>query len=626
MTTTNFKIGDFVTCSIAGKYAYTNNKSLCVVVNELDGDGDIGVVVIGSDQTLYKDRTKRATLPLTINSPYGFYVKPQNFEHISVSDWLEKAKTSNVTFYENFNEIISYYTGGDIFMEDFIKSRRKAEEKNRIFAPLVLNPFIFSEEKRKETLAIFGDLYTKYVIDYDEKGLNAQWEAYAKAKAPLVGLFAKHKDFDPNTLTIVKNVEITRSFNKNDVSDFCQWLHTQVESHAEKHQYKVNGMTHREAYNAYRHIDSIIDYMESINARGHVVKVDGMNLSEWRMEWKRLKDIYNLIDRNSSKYCMCWDDYFVSNEDYPKYTAARDFIKNLKKISSDRLSEKEAEDFNKIAAPLFNRMSHKGHMLDFGAREGMKISSIVLKFFKKFDLDKVEEWEEKNGRKVNWGWSRRFGDFCTAIKPVVQKRKFVLSLNPADYLTASFGHGWGSCHTIDYLNIREADHTYSGMYRSGGVSYMGDPSTVVTYLLDPSYNGKEYWLEDKLTRTLFHVGENKFCQGRTYPDNRDVDDDTSTAGQIRNIFYGIMEDIIRELKGKDFKVEWRHILGTSVCGDHMNGFGTNYRDPFEYEDCGISTIVGHPSDKKIVFGSDPVCPVCGRKHSHSGNITCCRNM
>lgn len=623
---TNFKVGDFVTCSFAGKYSCTNEKSLCVIVNELDSDGDIGVVVIGGDCTLNKERTKGANLPLTINSPYGFYVKPKYFEHISVWDWLKKAQTfTEVTVYENFYDIISYYTGEDISMESFIKARKEEEERNRIFAPLTLNPFIFSEEKRKETLAIFGDLYTKYVIDYDEKGLNAQWEAY-KAKAPLVALFAKHKDFDANTLTIVKDVEIKRSFNKNEVSDFCQWLRTQIENHAEKHPYKVNGMSRAEAYDSYRRINSIVDYMESINARGHVAKVDGMNLNEWKIELRRVREIHNLITENSSKFCISWDDYFVSNEDYSKYTAARDFINKLKKISSDRLSQEEAEDFNKIAAPLFSRKSHKGHMLDFGAREGMKISSIVLKFFKKFDLDKVEEWEEKNGRKVNWGWSRRFGDFCAAIKPVVQKRKFVLSLNPADYLTASFGHGWGSCHTIDYLNIREADHTYSGMYRSGGISYMGDPSTVVTYLLDPSYNGKEYWLEDKLTRTLFHVGENKFCQGRTYPDNRDVDDDTSVAGQVRNIFYGIMEDIIREIKGKDFKVEWEHNLGTSVCDSHMNGFGTNYKDPFEYEDCGISTIVGHPSEKKIVFGSDPVCPVCGRKHSHSGSITCCRSM
>lgn len=621
-----FKIGDFVTCGVAGKYAFTNERSLCVVVSEFDRDGDIGVVVIGSDQTLYKDRTKRATLPLTVNSPYGFYVKPRNFVHITVSDWLEKAKTFDASMYENFNEIVSYYTGEDISMEDFIKAKREEEEKNRIFAPLTLNPFIFSEEKRKETLAIFADLYTKYVIDYDEKGLNAQWEAYAKAKAPLVALFAKHKDFDVNTLTIVKDVDIKRSFNKREVSEFCDWLRTQIENHAEKHPYKVNGMSRTEAYDSYRRVNSIIDYMESINARGHVAKVDGMDINEWRLELRRVREIHNLITENSSKFCMNWDDYFVSNEDYPKYIAARDFIKNLKKISSDRLSQNEAIIFNRIAAPLFDRKSHKGHMLDFGAREGMKVSSIVLKFFKKFDLDKVEEWEEKNGRKVNWGWSRRFGDFCAAIKPVVQKRKFVLSLNPVDYLTASFGHGWGSCHTIDYLNIREADHTYSGMYRSGGVSYMGDPSTVVTYLLDPSYNGRTYWLEDKLTRTLFHVGENKFCQGRTYPDNRDVDDDTSTAGQVRNIFYGIMEDIIKELKGKDFKVEWEHNLGTSVCADHMIGYGTNYRDPFEYSDCGISTVVGYPSDKKIVFGSDPVCPVCGCKHHSSGSVTCCRGM
>lgn len=294
-TTTNFKIGDFVTCSYAGKYAYTNDKSLCVVVNELDGDGDIGVVVIGGDHILDKRKTKRANLPLSLSSPYGFYVKAKNFEHITVQDWLEKAKTfTEVSLYENFYEIVSYYTGEDISIGNFIKSRMEEEEKNRIFAPLMLNPFIFSEEKRKETLSIFADLYTKYVIGYDEKGLNAQWEAY-KTKAPLVALFAKHKDFDPNTLTIVKDVEITRSFNKNEVSEFCEWLRTQIENHAEKHQYKVNGMTSREAYSAYRHINSIIDYMESINARGHIAKVDGMNLSEWRMERKRLKDIYIIL-------------------------------------------------------------------------------------------------------------------------------------------------------------------------------------------------------------------------------------------------------------------------------------------------------------------------------------------
>jgi hypothetical protein len=111
---------------------------------------------------------------------------------------------------------------------------------------------------------------------------------------------------------------------------------------------------------------------------------------------------------------------------------------------------------------------------------GEKTSRVVNKICKYLGYDKHTDY------------NREFAKYADALSPMIIKRHTILSLNPLDYLTMSFGNSWASCHTIDKANKRRMPNSYEGQYSSGTMSYMLDPSSMVLYTVDAAYNGKEY--------------------------------------------------------------------------------------------------------------------------------------
>ena len=70
---------------------------------------------------------------------------------------------------------------------------------------------------------------------------------------------------------------------------------------------------------------------------------------------------------------------------------------------------------------------------------GQKTSRVVNKICQYLGFDKVD------------GYNREFAKYADSLSPMVIKRHTILSINPLDYLTMSFGNSWASCHTIDKI-------------------------------------------------------------------------------------------------------------------------------------------------------------------------------
>ena len=159
-------------------------------------------------------------------------------------------------------------------------------------------------------------------------------------------------------------------------------------------------------------------------------------------------------------------------------------------------------------------------------RAGQKTSRVVNKICQYLGLDKATNY------------NREFAKYADSLSPMVIKRHTILSINPLDYLTMSFGNSWASCHTIDKENKRNMPNNYSGCYSSGTVSYMLDGSSMVLYTVDASYKGNEYWNEPKINRQMFHYGEEKLVQARLYPQDNDGNGDAYAP------YRAIVQDII----------------------------------------------------------------------------------
>lgn len=213
-------------------------------------------------------------------------------------------------------------------------------------------------------------------------------------------------------------------------------------------------------------------------------------------------------------------------------------------------------------------------------------------------------------------YNKKFAKFADALSPVTVTQRVILSLNPIDYLTMSFGNSWASCHTIDKNNKRGMPNNYSGCYSSGTMSYMLDSSSMVLYVVDRAYDGTEYEWQPKINRQMFHYGEDKLVQGRLYPQSNDGDG--SAYEPYRQIVQEVMSTIF------EFPNLWTFKKGTTAIRNCVLSDGTHYRDYANFSSCSISKAKHKENNNFFTIGHNPICVECGKEHDVPDNINCCR--
>lgn len=234
---------------------------------------------------------------------------------------------------------------------------------------------------------------------------------------------------------------------------------------------------------------------------------------------------------------------------------------------------------------------------------GQKTSRVINKICNYLNYDKHPDY------------NKEFAKFADGLNPITIRRHTVLSINPLDYLTMSFGNSWASCHTIDKENKRRMPNSYEGQYSSGTISYMLDPSSMVFYTVDNKYDGDDYWTQPKINRQMFHYGEDKLVQGRLYPQCNDGYGESYTP--YRNIVQNIMSIIL------GVPNLWNLRKGIDAASEYIVSRGTHYADYESFSDCTLSVIRDSSNEKEFYVGSKPICISCGNYHGYTENINCC---
>ena len=268
-------------------------------------------------------------------------------------------------------------------------------------------------------------------------------------------------------------------------------------------------------------------------------------------------------------------------------------LSGLSTIARRTISESTADEIN-VMLP------------DIHAHTGQKTSRVINKICTYLGYNKHPDY------------NREFAKYADALSPITIKRHTVLSLNPLDYLTMSFGNSWASCHTIDKENKRGMPNNYSGCYSSGTISYMLDQSSMVFYTVDASANGEELWNEPKINRQMFHYGEEKLVQGRLYPQ----DNDGAQGDELYNSYRAIVQEIMAQIL--EVPNLWTVSKGTSAADRFICTYGTHYKDYQNYSNCTLSRLKGSENDNYITVGHDPICIYCGCEHDCEENISCCQ--
>ena len=253
------------------------------------------------------------------------------------------------------------------------------------------------------------------------------------------------------------------------------------------------------------------------------------------------------------------------------------------------------------AVDLFNNWDEE----HIHAHRGQKVTKAIKKFLAAWGVDTLPDFNSE--------WTK----YCDAINPAVMPRNTVISINPIDYLTMSFGHGWTSCHTIDKQNIdgRSTSTNYHGCYSGGTLSYMLDETSLVYYTVSPEYEGKDFQTQDKVTRCMFHIGEGKMIQGRMYP--QDNDGVASASDEPRSILQKIIAD------SWGINNYWKIEKGTGAASRYIDSCGQNYHDYECYGNCNLNYPMDMEINKnRIVVGKPAICIECGEEYSYQEAIEC----
>ncbi len=337
--------------------------------------------------------------------------------------------------------------------------------------------------------------------------------------------------------------------------------------------------------------------------KNHPNYIDGKFLIAFESDYER--EIDNAAIRDFGKWVR---DHLISD---PSCVAnVPDEVKNIRAercwlpyemfdLIYYHISQLKNRTINEETTNYINRV-----MPNIKAHNGEKTSRVVNRIFTYLNYNKHPEY------------NKRYAKYADALTPITIKRHTILSLNPLDYLTMSFGNSWSSCHTIDKQNKRDMPNTYEGQYSSGTMSYLLDGVSMVYYTVDSKYDGNDFFTQPKINRQMYHYGEDKLVQGRLYPQSNDGCD------EIYAQYRSVVQDIISTIF--NFPNLW--IKKNSGIRDWVDSEGTHYRDYYNFDECNLTIVKASENDKSITIGHTPICVECGEYHDESECINCCHGI
>lgn len=162
---------------------------------------------------------------------------------------------------------------------------------------------------------------------------------------------------------------------------------------------------------------------------------------------------------------------------------------------------------------------------------GTKITKFARKCFTEWERHDAGEIidattfvddHEADDRTYN-SFDKMYAKFADALSELVIKKITLVSLHFCDFMTMSNGNSWSSCHFINSHNIfhEESTSSYSGCYKQGCLSYALDNPSFLLYTLPNTYEGEEYYRQQKMNRMCCQYEEGILVTGKCYPDNQD---------------------------------------------------------------------------------------------------------
>lgn len=390
-----------------------------------------------------------------------------------------------------------------------------------------------------------SDLLKEYNHRYSEHGICTMLDTFFQNKKSLLDMFKKSPHY-VGDMRIRVPKELKRFDSARDVSDFCEGFYTRVEaSSVIESKVDENGK-------------SVLDYLKTGKRMIKAADIESLNLNHeertQHLNQFNTHGVYAKSAERASEFCRIIH-YFGYNHQVVLQNAVSDRINYINPDLKMRNGQKTSRAFNKVCET--------------------------------YGVHKAELY------------NKLYAQYSDMVSGLTRKVDYMISLNPYDYLTMSFGVNWASCHSIDQTNKRNMPGNYHGQYCAGTMSYMLDKTSIITYVLDRDgdvHDGKIY-------RNMFHFKDGCLVQNRVYPQGNDGNTDLYT------VFREFMWEEIAAMLGVDN--QWEITGNNRHIADVVITQGSHYTDYTHNSQCNLSRIKGSVTTRDLIIGATPICTKCG---------------
>lgn len=402
-------------------------------------------------------------------------------------------------------------------------------------------------------------LVKKYRHKYSEHGICTLLDESLAAKEELIKLFATSPNYIGN-LRIVVQKEFERQTNADEIYNFFVDIAAKLNVDELYKKQDANGNT-------------LVDYLRT---EKNVISLD--NLPDAEAQKAKL----NLIN-NFDLSTMATQESATNRNFFLKYMTW--FQRMPKTKLSDSFSFANRPDMPRLVR---------------GTKTSRAFNSVCQHFgVDKFCPTEVERTDANGNvtKRTVYPYDKVFAQYSDLVSDLKRKMYFVISLNPLDYLTMSFGVSWVSCHNIS-----------GGGYMGGCLSYMLDKTSIITFVVN-ELEGNIHEIP-KYYRQMVHYDNGLFVQNRLYPQGNDG------ATDLYSEFRGYIIEEFSKMMHEDG--EWNTEIGTRPCRSHIDAAGVHYQD-YRYND---SCNIFYPKSKKDIIrnhvmriGHDGICIKCGQPYT-----------
>ena len=408
------------------------------------------------------------------------------------------------------------------------------------------------------------ELLKQYRHPHTVNGVCKLLDKYFENKEPLIKLFITSNHYIGDMRISLKK-EFERQISANEIRAFFCNFHekfytTEMLQHTDK-----NGKT----------------FLDYLTVNKNYIGLDDLPSEEKQKSRKKNLDVFCYDNMATRESTTRYDDFCG----YMRYFAG------LARASVP-------SDYQ------YNPDNEKNPMLKHGTKTSRAFNNVC----KHYGADKLHpqvvmvEKDEQLVPRTVYPYDKLFAQYSDLVSDLKRKMDFVISLNPLDYLTMSFGVSWKSCH-----NIRD------GGWKGGCLSYMLDCTSMITYVVDKA-EGKVHEIP-KLYRQMYHYDNHLFVQNRLYPQGNDG------ATDLYEKFRNFVIEEFTELLNVDG--EWGCDVGRSVTSNHVYSQGTHYKDYNSNSSCSIfypmenaKTALAHV----MTIGHTGICVNCGEEFSNGSYL------